>query len=238
MIKLVTFDLWNTLFENKSYKDLRLYYFTQYLTKNQISYSLKAVNNAFNEIFHLSEGNLKNINYRHIYTRERISRLLQALNINITQSHSKKIEIQFEEIMLQDPPSLKIGVKRTLQDLSESYNIGLISNTGISPGHIIRKIFAKYNIDKYFKFTIFSDETGFYKPNPIMFETALNKLKCKPQNAIHIGDLLETDIKGAQASNMLTIWINDSNSPKLKEIQPDYEIHQIYDAVPLIRGMK
>ncbi|MFX0006426.1 MAG: HAD family hydrolase [Promethearchaeota archaeon] len=238
MIKLVTFDLWNTLFENKSYKDLRLYYFTQYLTKNQISYSLKAVNNAFNKTFHLSDGNLKDINYRHIYTRERISRLLQALNINITQSHSKKIEIQFEEIMLHDPPFLKIGVKRTLQDLSETYNIGLISNTGITPGHVIRKIFVNYNIDKYFKFTIFSDETGFYKPNPIMFETALNKIKCKPQNAIHIGDLLETDIKGAQESNMLTIWINDSNSPKLKKIQPDYEIHQIYDAVPLIRGIK
>ena len=237
MIKLVTFDLWNTLFENKSYRDLRLYYFTQYLTKSQISYSLKAVNNAFNKIFHLYDGNLKNNNYRHIYTRERISRLLKALNINITQSHCKKIEIQFEEIMLQDPPSLKIGVKRTLQDLSESYNIGLISNTGITPGHIIRKIFTKYNIDKYFKFTIFSDETGFYKPNPIMFEAALNKLKCKPQDAIHIGDLLETDIKGAQESNILTIWINDSNSPKLKEIQPDYEIHQIYDAVPLIRGI-
>ncbi len=238
MIKLVTFDLWNTLFENRTYMDLRLDYFTKYLRKSQIFYSIKDINNAFNYAFHLSGVNLKDLNYRHIYTYDRISKLLKTLNLNITKSDTEKIEIKFEEFMLDDPPLLKIGVKRTLQDLSGNYDIGLISNTGITPGHIIQKVFNQYDISKYFKFAYFSDETGFYKPNPIMFEPALKKLSCQPQNAIHIGDRLETDVKGAKECNMLTIWLNDSNSPKSKNIQPDYEIQNIYDAVQIIKGIK
>jgi putative hydrolase of the HAD superfamily len=107
--------------------------------------------------------------------------------------------------MLKVPPPLKKGVKKTLQELTKNYEIGLISNIRITPGYIVKKVFNNYDIGKYFTLTLFSDEIGFYKPSPIMFETALKKLKCQPQNAIHIGDRLETDIKGVKECNMQTI---------------------------------
>ena len=238
MIQLVTFDLWNTLFTNKHYTDMRLDYFIQFLNKNHIPFSLKEVMDAFNSTFQVLDVNLEEIDYRHIYTYERISRLLLALNIKISKSECKDIEINFEEMMLKDPPLLKNGVKEALKELSESYKIGLISNIGISPGWVIEKVFKIHDIEKYFKLTLFSDETGYYKPKPIMFERALKKLKCKPQNAIHIGDRLETDIKGANACNMFTIWLNDSNSPKSKNIQPDYEVDQIFDVIQIIKEIK
>lgn len=238
MIQLITFDLWNTVFTNKHYSDLRFDFFFQFLNENQIPFSLKELKNAFNSTFHLLDVNFEEIGYHHIYTHDRISRLLLALNIKISKSDFKEIETTFEEMMLKAPPPLKNGVKEVLQELSESYEIGLISNIGISPGWIVKKVFKTYDIEKYFKLTLFSDETGFYKPKPIMFETALKKFKCKPQNAIHIGDRLETDIKGAKACNMLTIWLNDSNFPKMEEIQPDYEVDHIYDVVQIIKEIK
>ncbi len=137
-------------------------------------------------------------------------------------------------MMLTDPPPLIFGVKETLNELSKDYIIGLISNTGITPGRVIKKVLQKYDIQKYFKITIFSDETGFFKPNPIMFETILKELNCLPQNAIHIGDKLETDVKGAKDCKMFTIWINNSNSPRPEEIIPDYEIQKIYDVVKIV----
>jgi HAD superfamily hydrolase (TIGR01549 family) len=238
MIQLITFDLWNTIFNNRHYSDLRFDYFVQFLKEKQIPFSIQELKNAFKSTFYLLDVNLEEIGYRHIYTRDRISRLLLALNIKISKSDFKEIEVAFEEMMLKAPPPLKEGVKETLQELSENYEIALISNIGISPGWIVKKVFKTYDIEKFFKLTLFSDETGFYKPKPIMFEIALKNLKCKPQNAIHIGDRLETDIKGAKACNMLTIWFNDSNSPQSEEIQPDYEIDQIYDVVSIIKGIK
>ncbi|MFW9971639.1 MAG: HAD family hydrolase [Candidatus Odinarchaeota archaeon] len=237
MIKLVTFDLWNTIFVNKHYSDLRVDYFIRFLKKNHISLSLKEVNNAFNIAFQVLDVDLDEIGYHHIHIHDRISKLLLELNINISKSECRKIASKFEGIMLKDPPPLKKGVIETLNELSKNYYIALISNIGITPGCIIKKVFKMYEIGEYFKLTLFSDETGFYKPNPIMFKTALKKFKCKPQNAIHIGDRLETDIKGAKECNMLTIWLNDSNSIKLNEIIPDYEIQQIYDAVSIIKGI-
>ncbi|MFX1389567.1 MAG: HAD family hydrolase [Promethearchaeota archaeon] len=237
MIKVVTFDLWNTLFANKSYMDSRLNFFIQLLNDNQIILNGNKIDDAFNKAFHLSNIYFEELNFSHIYTHERILRLLNHLNIELSKSEINEIKIKFEEMMIFDPPLLKIGVKETLRELSNAYKIGLISNTGITPGRVIKKVFKKYDIEKYFEITIFSDEIGFYKPKPIMFETIINSFDCTPQNVIHIGDKLETDVKGASDCGMLTIWINDSNSQILEYIQPDYEIKQIYDVVNIIKNI-
>ena len=70
-----------------------------------------------------------------------------------------------------------------------------------------------------------------------MFETALKNLNCEPQNAIHVGDRLDTDIKGAKESNMVTIWINDSFSSRPIYSQPDFEIQQISDVIEIIKRL-
>jgi len=139
--------------------------------------------------------------------------------------------------MLQDPPLLKNGVKKTLEELASRYQIGLISNTGVTPGRILSKVLEDHEILNFFDVTVFSDESGFFKPHPKMFKIPLKKLKCKAQNAIHVGDILETDIKGANESKMYSVWINDSNKPKLPNIQPDYEIQQIYETVKIVSDL-
>ncbi|MCK4286875.1 MAG: HAD family hydrolase, partial [Candidatus Lokiarchaeota archaeon] len=122
-----------------------------------------------------------------------------------------------------------------LEDLSPDYQIGLISNTGVTPGKIISKVLDEYGILQFFEATIYSDETGLFKPHPKMFEIPLTKLNCRPLNAIHVGDMLETDIKGAKDYKMHTIWVNDRNYPKSTEILPDFEIKQISDVIQIIR---
>jgi hypothetical protein len=70
MIQLVTFDLWNTIFANKHYLDLRFDYFIQFLKDKQIPFSFKEVKNAFNSTFQVLDVNLEEIDYRHIYTHD------------------------------------------------------------------------------------------------------------------------------------------------------------------------
>ncbi|MFX1531278.1 MAG: HAD family hydrolase, partial [Promethearchaeota archaeon] len=84
---------------------------------------------------------------------------------------------------------------------------------------------------------VFSDESGFFKPHPMMFKIPLEKLKCKAQNAIHVGDRLETDIKGANDYKMYSVWFNDSDNPNSLEIQPDYEIQEIYEVIKIVNDL-
>jgi len=237
MIQAITFDLWNTLLTNKVYSDMRLSFFTNFLETRGIIHSFKMVKEAFSLAFNLPPRDLERIKYRHIYTMTRILKMLEILNIELSEFNKNLIKQNFEDTMLIDPPLLKTGVKQTLKILSSDYKLGLISNTGASPGRIIIKVLENYKILQYFQTTIFSDETGFYKPSPTMFETALKNLNCEPQNAIHVGDRLDTDIKGAKESNMVTIWINDSFSSRPIYSQPDFEIQQISDVIEIIKRL-
>lgn len=235
MIEAITFDLWNTIFENKFYSDFRLNLFIQFLEKKQIVSDLQKVKNSFNLVFYLPERNYDENN--HIYTEDRIDKLINLLKIDLTELDKDFIKNEFEEAILNDPPSLKIGVKKTLEEISSDFKIGLISNTGITPGRIINKVFQEYEILKYFDVKIYSDEVGYYKPHKIIFKTALESLNSNPKNTIHIGDNLKTDIKGAKDSNMYTIWFNEKKSPKLENIQPDYEIHEICEVLQILQKL-
>ncbi len=237
MIQAITFDLWNTLLTNKSYSELRSQKFFRFLQERKIFLSFDKFKKSFDSKFHFSEVTFEDIEFRHIYTTDRILRVLEDIDVKISQSDMDLLKEMFESKMLQDAPPLKIDVKKTLEILAPDYQIGLISNTGVTPGEILNKILEKYNILQYFDLTVYSDETGLFKPHPKMFEIPLDKFKCSPQNAIHIGDLLETDIRGAKDFKMNTIWINDMNSPKPTNILPDYEIKQISEVIQIIQDL-
>jgi putative hydrolase of the HAD superfamily len=207
------------------------------LEKQEIYIPFNVVENAYHDKFHFEEVTFEDINFHHIYTEERISRVCKELDLKIAEEEIEKLRREFESLMIDDPPLLKFGVMKTLEELAQDYQLGLISNTGVTPGPIISRVLEQYGILQYFDVTIYSDETGLFKPHPKMFEIPLNELNCKATNAIHIGDMIETDVKGANEFDMLSIWINDSNVNNTTDIEPDYEISQIYDAVPIIRSI-
>ena len=56
-----------------------------------------------------------------------------------------------------------------------------------------------------------SEDTKSYKPRSELFEYALSKTKMKPDEVVHIGDSLGSDIDGANAVGIKAVWINRSN---------------------------
>ena len=237
MIQTITFDLWNTLFTEKSYSELRIKKFFNFLQEKRIYKPFGQFKKAFDDKFHFSEVTFEEIEFHHIYTEERILSVLEEIKVKILQSDIELLKKEFESRMLQDPPQLKKGVKKTLEELAPDYQIGLISNTGVTPGKILNKVLDRYGILQFFEATIYSDEIGLFKPHPKMFKTPLNKFNCSPLNAIHVGDSLESDIKGAKDYKMQTIWMNDKNYPKSTKIIPDYEITQIPEVIQIIHDL-
>ena len=237
MIQAITFDLWNTLFNNKSYSELRLQNFFRFLQERKNLIPFNKLKDAYDRKFHFSEVTFEEIDFRHIYTAERISRVLNEINYELHQKDLDILKEEFEAMMLQDPPTLKKGAKLTLEALAPDFKIGLISNTGVTPGPILSDVLERLDILQYFDETIYSDETGYFKPHPKMFEIPLEKFNCKPQNAIHIGDMLETDVRGAKECNMFAVWFNDSNKPKSYETVPDYEIKYFSEIIEIIREL-
>jgi FMN phosphatase YigB (HAD superfamily) len=54
------------------------------------------------------------------------------------------------------------------------------------------------------------------KPNPLLFETAAARLGVPPRDIWFVGDRLDTDVAGATAVGMTTVWFN----PERREVPP------------------
>lgn len=65
----------------------------------------------------------------------------------------------------------------------------------------------KFGIRKYIDLVIASAEEGVSKPDKRIFEIALERSNCKPENAVMIGDRIDNDIVPAKQLGMKTIWV-------------------------------
>lgn len=55
-----------------------------------------------------------------------------------------------------------------------------------------------------------SEDAKSYKPRAEIFEMALKEVGLQPNEVVHIGDSLSSDVKGASALGINTVWINRS----------------------------
>ncbi|HWD08132.1 MAG TPA: HAD family hydrolase [Actinomycetota bacterium] len=79
----------------------------------------------------------------------------------------------------------------------------LICDTGFTPARCVRDALSYHGLelDHYF----FSDEVGVPKPQPPIFQAALEATGAAPADAVHIGDLRRTDVAGARAAGMAAV---------------------------------
>ena len=111
-----------------------------------------------------------------------------------------------EEASLLADLQLLPGVAETIPALVETgYRLGVISDTSLTPGRILRDSLKKDGLLDCFAVLTFSDETGYPKPDRRMFEGTLAGLGATPSTAAHIGDTPRTDIAGAKAVGMVAI---------------------------------
>lgn len=99
-----------------------------------------------------------------------------------------------------------------LQSLREQgYRMGLISNAGDDQD--VQTLIDKAGIRCYFDVILTSAAQGIRKPNPRIFQQALQHWGALPERAAMIGDTLGADILGARNAGMYSVWITRRASP-------------------------
>jgi putative hydrolase of the HAD superfamily len=97
------------------------------------------------------------------------------------------------------------GVMQTLDELSPNYTLHIITNGFHEVQH--NKL-HKSGLKPYFSTVTTSEEVGLKKPNPVIFQKALEKTQAEPQESLMVGDTFEADILGAEALGMHTLFYN------------------------------
>jgi putative hydrolase of the HAD superfamily len=236
MIEAVTFDYWETLAQDSSEnlrraRDLRVDGLRAGLRDAGFDRPREALERAHDDagrrIAAIWETG------RDVGTREQVRILMEGLDPSLPGAVGggawPALEEAYAAPALSFPPAPRPGAAGALRDLrARGVRIGLISNTGRTPGRILRVLLHRAGLLEHLEALTFSDEAGIRKPDPRVFRWTLNKLGARPERAAHVGDNLAADVGGAQAAGCRGIHLANGAPAPLSDpgaddpgVQPD-----------------
>ncbi len=109
----------------------------------------------------------------------------------------------------------------------------MVSNFDYTP--TARGVLEREGIADLFDIILVSDEVGWRKPKPVIFETALGRLHVGAGEALFVGDRIDIDVAGAQGVGMGSAWVNPERAPLPPDVAPpDYEIRDLVELGPIL----
>lgn len=131
--------------------------------------------------------------------------------VNVEDKGLQELSEAYVSPLNEIPPYLDPDAFLILERLKQQKKkIGLICNTGLTPGFGLRSFLSRQGVARYFDLMIFSDEIGIRKPDSKIFRLAACKLRTKPQQIVHVGDNLKTDVWGAKNAGFKAIHLSEN----------------------------
>ncbi len=137
-------------------------------------------------------------------------KLLQTLffeqGITLNQSSAKEAQDKFDHFRMEAFDFFP-GVESLLKDLRKDYTLVVITNG---------PIFSQYpkltavDMQSHVDFIIVGGDEPEEKPAPSIFSKAMSLANVQPEEALHVGDSLSSDIYGANRSGIKSVWISKS----------------------------
>jgi 2-haloalkanoic acid dehalogenase type II len=218
MIKLVIFDLWNTLIPatinfkhlEKIVKDLEMG-FSEFISNYEEAVQKKE---------YLDYEELRKDFFEHFKGKDK-ELLEKALN-----------EIYFNRF---DKIKFYPEVKKTLEKINKNYSTSLLSNAeNLHSKEIIKILKLNEKLD----YLGWSFEFKEIKPNKIVFEKILKEFNVRKEEAIMVGDSLKSDVFGANNAGIKSCWINRQNKKNNTQIIPTYTINSLDELIKILEEIK
>ena len=238
MIKAITFDFWHTLYtEQPVDPDARrrgfqaqIHQMTGVLvTEERLEEAVKVAGEAWSQAW-LTE-------HRTMGAREWLSTVMGSLELSLTEADMAAAVARTETALLDNPPILFTDAKAALPALSEQYRLAVISDTDLTPGRVLTQVLERDGIRQYFSRLTYSDEIGSSKPQTHNFLTTIQALNAKPHEAVHVGDMLRSDIVGAKGAGMHAIqYVGEHHDDTEVDVEPDAVITDHDELLGLLSG--
>lgn len=224
-VKLITFDLDNTLWDVHSVirnaeNSLRAWLQDE-IPDVVTSYSPEVMGELRDEVLAENPG------WRHDLSRLRQELLYRAIRRSgygerEARQHARRAFAVFLEA--RHEVEFFDGALEVLEALARDFVLGALTNGNAD--------FRKLQLDRFFTFGYSAATVGVGKPAPDIFLAALRHVSARAPEAIHVGDHLEDDIRGASEVGLHTIWVNLGQEPRPEDAaEPSHTVHQV-DHVP------
>ncbi|GIW08802.1 MAG: 2-haloalkanoic acid dehalogenase [Dehalococcoidia bacterium] len=227
----VTFDLWETLIHDSpdlggERSRLRVARLTEALRSVEAAIDEGRVQTAYDQSLHEYDTLWRD--YRDLSTRRQLEILASLIGEQIAgaldEAGWEAVERAYVDPIHEQPPALSPDSIPVLDWLRErGYRIGLISNTGRTPGVAMRRVLARYGLLDRFDVTIFSNEEGLLKPRRELFDRASERLGVPNEAIVHVGDNPIADVWGAKEAGMRAVLLGSLPAT----VEPDARIARL-----------
>ena len=203
-IKLITFDLDDTLWDNgPTITNAEIF------TRKWIEKRVGRVEwGNFDDFINLREDLIrKDPSIAWDISKLRKEIFKKKINHLVTSSEAEVIANDAFNIFINKRHEVELydGVANALKSLSMDYSLGVLTNGNAD--------IYRFEIGKYFDFAISSLEAKDSKPNRPHFDKALQKIDgISFAEMLHIGDHQINDIFAADQLGIKTLWFNNKNT--------------------------
>ena len=163
-----------------------------------------------------------------------VRRLLGEFGIEIGDDELLRF-LEAEHLAWGPARQLASTTHALLESLRErGLKLGLVSNA-FDPPDLLHRDLAQLGVAERLDVAVFSSEVGRRKPDPLIYERALERLGVAPDRSLFVGDTLSTDIAGAAALGMrtcLAVWFRADDDPAAPE--PDYRAFTQMDVLTIV----
>lgn len=199
----ISFDLWLTLIKsNPEFKKKRNLLFKDFF---EIDLSIEKVTDVV-RYYDVLCNNINENTGLNIDTHEIYYLILNALEINIVNIDDSKLNQFYAEtellFMALKPDLIYPEINLLFKEIvDQEKTISILSNTAFIKGVTLRKLLSHYELENYLSFQIYSDETGFSKPNSEIFKLVYSQIESFKniikKDVLHVGDNKKADYNGA-----------------------------------------
>lgn len=120
---------------------------------------------------------------------------------------------------------------------SQGCKLALLTNGNGAPQ---RKKIEKFGLEPFFDLILIEGEVGFGKPDPRVYQLALDRLAVSPTDVWMAGDNLDWDVVQPQRLGIFSIWIHPSGNghSSSEAARPDCIVRSLSELKQLLQGTR
>ena len=186
----------------------------------------------FAKEYQIINRQLWDLYHKNLVDKETLRLTRFALTLEKFNVHNLELSLKIADDYVKLSPYKGKLFPRThevLDELRKKYKLHLITN-GFKEVQRIK--IQTSDIEKYFVNIFISEEVGYMKPQPEMFNHAIKTAKTKSNQSLMIGDNYEVDILGAAGVGMDTVFFNPEKMEN--DYKTTYQVYELKELVGLL----
>nr|WP_223207840.1 HAD family hydrolase [Actinopolyspora erythraea] len=161
----------------------------------------------------LAETEIDRVAFQRVYDEQR-QRQAGSLRTAVaehflTPGDRRRLSDLAESYWEYPPSALYPEVLPTLRTLAGTYRLAVVANQRELVVEALRRDGIAEHVDVW----AISETVGAEKPDPAIFRYAMDRAGIPAERAVHVGNRLDTDVRGAKRVGLRSVWITRGEAP-------------------------